>query len=135
MVLEGDFVPGVVDATNRLKPVDGYNVFPFPSINGSPESVVGGGDTSSMFKDIAGRAGADQVPRDAGGGEIWAKRGGFSSPNKNVDASVYPRPDDPQTTASALATRSRSASTCPTCSRRRSAARPARASGRSSRTS
>ena len=32
MVLEGDFVPGVVAAKNPLKPVSGYNVFPFPAI-------------------------------------------------------------------------------------------------------
>ena len=33
--------------------------------------------------------------------EIWAKRGGFSSPNKNVDSSVYPDPIQ-QTTAGAI---------------------------------
>src|SRR5215218_7079286 len=38
MVIEGDFVPGVV--TTTLKPITGYNVFDFPSINGSPiESI------------------------------------------------------------------------------------------------
>ena len=60
--------------------------------------------------------------------EIWAKRGGFSSPNKNVDTSVYP---DAITQDDRDATRERgdrSASTCPTCSRPRSAATSARAS-------
>ena len=32
MVIEGDFVPGVVASSNPLKPTTGYNVFPFPSI-------------------------------------------------------------------------------------------------------
>jgi alpha-glucoside transport system substrate-binding protein len=32
MVIEGDFVPGVVKTT--LKPETGYNVFPFPSVDG-----------------------------------------------------------------------------------------------------
>ena len=34
MVLEGDFVPGVVESP--LEPETGYNVFPFPAINDSP---------------------------------------------------------------------------------------------------
>ena len=33
--------------------------------------------------------------------EIWAKRGGFSSPNKKVDTSVYPDPIQ-ETTAGAI---------------------------------
>ena len=49
MVIEGDFVPGVVDSP--LEPETGYNVFAFPSINDSPPGVVGGGDLVSMFED------------------------------------------------------------------------------------
>ena len=49
MVLEGDFVPGV--ATVKAKPGTDYGEFPFPSINGSPPSVVIGGDTIVAFRD------------------------------------------------------------------------------------
>jgi alpha-glucoside transport system substrate-binding protein len=90
MVLEGDFVPGVVKTS--LKPVKDYNVFPFPSIKGSPPSVVGGGDIVVMFKDTpAARAFVTYLatPQAAA---IWARRGGFSSPNKKLSPGVYPDP-------------------------------------------
>src|SRR5439155_6121372 len=51
MVLEGDFVPGVVASSNPLKAVTGYNVFNFPSINGSKPAVMGAGDIVTMLRD------------------------------------------------------------------------------------
>jgi ABC-type glycerol-3-phosphate transport system substrate-binding protein len=103
MVAEGDFVPGVVASSNPLQPVDGYNVFPFPSVDGSSESVVGGGDTIMMFKDSPAAEALITYLTTAEAAEIWAKRGGFSSPNTNLDTSVYPD-EITKTTASALAT-------------------------------
>jgi ABC-type glycerol-3-phosphate transport system substrate-binding protein len=82
MVIEGDFVPGV--ATVKSKPQSGYNVFVFPSINGSPASVVGGGDTVMMFKDTPASEALINYLATPEAAEIWTKRGGFSSPNKNV---------------------------------------------------
>ena len=49
MVMEGDFVPGV--ATVKATPTTDYNVFTFPSINGSEPEVEIGGDTIVAFKD------------------------------------------------------------------------------------
>src|SRR5262249_35122992 len=50
-VIEGDFVPGVL-SSNPLKPVSGYNVYPFPQIGSGPKNVVeGGGDELMMFRD------------------------------------------------------------------------------------
>ena len=43
MVLEADFVEGEILNSTKAKPESGFNVFVFPSINGSPPSVVGGG--------------------------------------------------------------------------------------------
>jgi alpha-glucoside transport system substrate-binding protein len=103
MVAEGDFVPGVVASSNPLKPVDGYNVFAFPSVDGSSESVVGGGDTVIMFKDTPASEAIIKCLATPEASEAWAKRGGFSSPNKNLDTSVYPD-EITKTTASALAT-------------------------------
>jgi alpha-glucoside transport system substrate-binding protein len=103
MVAEGDFVPGVVASSNPLKPVDGYNVFAFPSVDGSSESVVGGGDTVMMFKDTPASEAIIKCLTTPEASEAWAKRGGFSSPNKNLDTSVYPD-EITKTTASALAT-------------------------------
>ncbi|MDH4345680.1 MAG: extracellular solute-binding protein [Thermoleophilia bacterium] len=88
MVLEGDFVPGVVEST--LEPETGYNVFTFPSIDGSAPAVVGGGDLFVQFKTSACGDAFMQYLTTADAAEIWAARGGFSSPNKNLDPSVYP---------------------------------------------
>jgi ABC-type glycerol-3-phosphate transport system substrate-binding protein len=99
MVIEGDFVPGVA-TTKGLKPFVDYNMFSFPSINGSPPSVVTGGDTVVMFKDSpAARAWITYLATPEAS-TIWAKRGGFTSPNRKVPLSAY---SDALTRASAKA--------------------------------
>jgi alpha-glucoside transport system substrate-binding protein len=101
-VIEGDFVPGVVESKTKLKPKTGYDVFPFPAIGDSGgASIVGGGDSIALFKDTpAGRALVQYLltPEAA---QIWAQRGGFSSPNKNLPESAYPD-DITRTTATAI---------------------------------
>jgi alpha-glucoside transport system substrate-binding protein len=101
MVLEGDFVPGVAGESNPLKPEEGFNVFPFPAINDSPASVVGGGDLVVMFKDNPVAKAFIEYLTTPEASEIWAKRGGFSSPNKKVAKTVYPDPIQ-ETTAGAI---------------------------------
>ena len=64
---------------------------------------------------------------------MWAGLGGYISPNKNVDISAYTDPVDQRAAQALIDAGDSCASTCPTCSRRRSAARPGRASGGSSR--
>ena len=69
MVIEADFVPGVVKTT--LKPETGYNVFTFPSVDGSPPSVVAKGNLIIIFRDTpAVRAFVEYLasPESA---EIW----------------------------------------------------------------
>jgi alpha-glucoside transport system substrate-binding protein len=88
MTFEGDFVPTA--ATVKAKPITGYNVFPFPSINGSAPAVVGGGDTVAMFKDTPAARALISYLATPEAATIWAKLGGFSSPNKGVPASAYP---------------------------------------------
>ncbi len=100
MVIEGDFVPGVVESP--LEPETGYNVFAFPSINDSPPSVVGGGDLAIMFNDTPAAQAFIEYLATPEAAEIWAGRGGFSSANQNVDSGVYPDPIT-ETTASAIA--------------------------------
>ena len=100
MVVIGDFAPGVTKTT--LKPVSGFNVFDFPSINGSQPSVVGGGDLFVEFKKSEAADAFLEYLTTTDAAEIWAKRGGFSSPNKNLDTSVYPD-EITKKTASALA--------------------------------
>jgi alpha-glucoside transport system substrate-binding protein len=101
-VIEGDFVPGVVATKTKLKPKTGYNVYPFPSVGDSGNAVVGGGDSIAMFKDTPASQALVTYLVSPEAATIWAKRGGFSSPNKNVDPSAYPD-DITRTTATAIA--------------------------------
>jgi alpha-glucoside transport system substrate-binding protein len=90
MVFEGDFVQGVIQDSSDAQPQEDFDVFTFPSVDDSGPSVMGGGDMVVMFNDTeAGRAFVQYLatPESA---EIWAERGGFSSPNQNVNADVYP---------------------------------------------
>ncbi len=100
MVLEGDFVPGVVASKNPLKAISGYNQFPFPSINGSKPAVMGGGDIVVMFKDSPAARALITYLASPQAATIWASRGGFSSPNKNVKPTAY---KDPINRATAIA--------------------------------
>ncbi|MBA3375241.1 MAG: extracellular solute-binding protein [Actinobacteria bacterium] len=88
MVIIGDFAPGVTETT--LEPETGYNVFTFPSIDGSGPSVVGGGDLFVQFKDSPAADAFLEYLTTPEAAEIWAERGGFSSPNQNIDLDVYP---------------------------------------------
>jgi alpha-glucoside transport system substrate-binding protein len=89
-VLEGDFVGSVISAETTAEPETGFNVFAFPEIKDSGPVVMGGGDVMVMFKDNpAARALMDYLATPEAA-EIWAAKGGFASPNKNVDPEVYP---------------------------------------------
>jgi alpha-glucoside transport system substrate-binding protein len=92
MVIEGDFVAGVAQTEAKAKPQTDFDFFDFPAIEGSGELVMGGGDMVIMFKDNpASRAFLEYLATPEAA-EIWAKRGGFSSPNKNVADDAYPDP-------------------------------------------
>ena len=100
-VIEGDFVPGVVASSNSLKPTTGYNVFAFPSVDGSGPTVVGGGDELMMFRDTPAIRALVTYLSTGEAQTIWAKLGGYSAPAKTVDASAYPD-DITRTTATAI---------------------------------
>ncbi len=88
MEIEGDFVPNDVKAD--VSPIKDYNVFAFPSIKSSTRSaIVGGGDTVIMLKDNAAARALISFLATSEAATIWANRGGFSSPNKNVKPSAY----------------------------------------------
>jgi len=87
MVIEGDFVPTAVETT--LEPETGYNVFTFPSIDGSPPSVIGAGDFVAMFKDSPAAQALVEYLTSTEAAEAWASRG-IGTPNKNVDESLFP---------------------------------------------
>ena len=100
MVIEGDFVPGV--ATVKASPGTGYGEFPFPSINGSPPSVVIGGDTIVAFRDSPAIQAFVKFLATPAAAAAWAKKGGFATGNKHMPTSVYPDATT-RATASAIA--------------------------------
>ncbi|MCW2952268.1 MAG: extracellular solute-binding protein family 1 [Conexibacter sp.] len=103
MVIEGDFVPGVVATKTKLRAGSGYSVFPFPAIgSGGANVVVGGGDSITVFRDTPAVRAFVTFLASPQGAEAWARRGGFSSPNKSVPASTYPD-DITRTVAAPLA--------------------------------
>lgn len=89
-VIEGDFVPGVVASSNKLKPVSGYNVFPFPAIGNTQNYVEGGGDELMAFRDTPAIRTLIKYLATGAAQTIWAKRGGYTAPAKTVPASAYP---------------------------------------------
>ena len=54
--------------------------------------MVGGGDSVIMFKDSEAAQALIEYLATPEAAEIWAKRGGYSSANKNVDESAYEDP-------------------------------------------
>jgi alpha-glucoside transport system substrate-binding protein len=102
MVIEGDFVPGVVSSKTKIKPKTGYDVFPFPAIGDATSDVVGGGDSIVMFKDTPAVEALVKFMATPEAAQAWVSRGGFSSPNKSVPESAYPD-DITRTTATAIA--------------------------------
>lgn len=90
MVFEGDFVAGVILDETGAEPITGFNLFPFPAIEGSPPSVVTAGDTAVMFTDSPVAQAFIRYLATPEAAEIWGEQGGFLSANQNVDTSVYP---------------------------------------------
>ncbi|MFD4349712.1 ABC transporter substrate-binding protein [Streptomyces coelicoflavus] len=88
MVYEGDFVQVNIGET-KAKVGTGAKVFPFPAV-GDTAPVVSGGDAAVVFKDSKASQALATWLASPDAAAIQAKLGGFLSPNKSVDASVYP---------------------------------------------
>lgn len=90
MAYGADFsVSAIETETNSVVGKDAL-FFPFPSIKGSPQAVVGGGDVVVMMKDTPGAKALIRFLATPEAAEIWASQGGMTSPNKGVDLSIYP---------------------------------------------
>jgi len=102
MTYEGDFVSGNITDLKKKVGTDA-KFFPFPSVDNGPKPVVGGGDAAVVLK--AGKDSATAMrfveflatPEAA---SVWAKAGGFLSPNKQVAPSAYTDPTLRQAAAS-----------------------------------
>ncbi|MEU8978264.1 extracellular solute-binding protein [Streptomyces sp. NPDC048309] len=88
MVFEGDFV-GVNIAETKAKIGTDAKVFPFPAV-GSKAPVVSGGDAAVLLKESKAGQALLTFLASPDAATIWAKLGGYLSPNKNVAASAYP---------------------------------------------
>jgi len=94
MTYEGDFVSGNVQALHKKVGTDA-NFFPFPAVDGGQAPVVGGGDAAVVLnkgKDKAAGMALVKYLASPQAAAIWAKAGGFISPNKAVPLTDYTDP-------------------------------------------
>jgi alpha-glucoside transport system substrate-binding protein len=101
ILFEGNFVGGIINGETQSKVGTDADFFDFPSIDGSPPAVMGGGDLAALLKDTEGGKELLRFLATPEAAEVWAGLGGFISPNKNVDVSAYTDPID-QRAAEAL---------------------------------
>ncbi|NGN65067.1 extracellular solute-binding protein [Streptomyces sp. A7024] len=99
MVFEGDFVASFIGDTKAEVGKDA-KLFPFPAV-GNESPVVSGGDAAVILKDNKASQAFLTFLASPDAAKIWAERGGFASPNKNLKISTYPN-DVQKTIAEAL---------------------------------
>ncbi|WP_433272039.1 ABC transporter substrate-binding protein [Actinosynnema sp. CS-041913] len=90
MVFEADFVASVISTNTKAKVGEDAKFFKFPSIGGSEDAVVAGGDVAVQLKDDAASTELMKFLASPEAGRVWAKLGGFLSPNKDIPAADYP---------------------------------------------
>jgi alpha-glucoside transport system substrate-binding protein len=90
MVFEGDFVAGVISGNTRAELGVDAGVFPFPAVGQPEPMVVAGGDAAVLMRRSAAGEAFIRYLADPQAAAIWAKLGGFVSPNINVGLAVYP---------------------------------------------
>jgi maltose-binding protein MalE len=92
MVLEGDFVAGVILSSTKAKPNSGFNVTSFPTITGGSgaSGVEVGGDLFVTFRDTPAIRAFVTFLASPAAAEAWAKLGGFASGNNKLNPSVFP---------------------------------------------
>ena len=90
MVFEGDFVAGVISGETRAQLGVDADVFPFPAVGRSGPMVVAGGDAAVLMRQSPAGDALIRYLASPQAAAIWAARGGFVSPNINLDLSAYP---------------------------------------------
>jgi ABC-type glycerol-3-phosphate transport system substrate-binding protein len=90
MVMEGDFVAGVLtDRTHQLIGTD-VDAVPFPAEHPGVPAIVGGGDVAVQMRRSPGAAELVRFLASPEAAAVWARAGGFLSANLELDLSVYP---------------------------------------------
>ena len=90
MVMEGDFVPGVLGDRGRARVGTDVDVFAFPGPEATDRGVVVGGDAAVLMQATPGGRALLEFLASTEAAEVWAGLGGFISPNQEVDLGAYP---------------------------------------------
>jgi alpha-glucoside transport system substrate-binding protein len=92
IVMEGDFVSGVILSSTKAKAGSGFNVAPFPSITPGADAgaVEISGDLFVTFRSNPAIQAFMKFVATAPAAAAWAKHGGFATGNHNVPLSVFP---------------------------------------------
>lgn len=92
MVFEGDFAASVIAKETSAKVGTDAKFFAFPAIGSSGKVVMGGGDVAVLMTSTAQGKELIKFLATPEAGDIWAKLGGFTSPNKDVPLASYADP-------------------------------------------
>ena len=90
MVCEGDFVASVIATRTRAAIGPDVDAFAFPGTYVGLPVLVGGGDVAVQLHRSAVAAALMRYLASPDAAAIWAARGGFISPNRDLDLTVYP---------------------------------------------
>jgi ABC-type glycerol-3-phosphate transport system substrate-binding protein len=90
MVMEADFVAGVISADTGAEIGVDADAFAFPCGQGPTPRVVGGGDLAVALRDSPAAQRLLHYLATPAAARVWAVRGGFLSPNLQLDLAVYP---------------------------------------------
>jgi alpha-glucoside transport system substrate-binding protein len=90
MVYEGDFVATSIQSSTKSKVGTDAKIFPFPQIGATAPGVETGGDAAVAFTDDKATMALMNFLATPAAGSVFAKTGGFLSPNKDVPLSDYP---------------------------------------------
>lgn len=94
MYFLGGFTQGfIAKQFPDLKPREDYDFFSPPTINPKyTGAITGGADVVVMFQDTPASRSFLKYMAMAKTWESWAKRGGYTSPNRSMILKVYPDP-------------------------------------------
>lgn len=90
MVYEGDFVAAVIRKDTAATVGQTARFFPFPGPVAESRRIVVGGDQAVAFRSDPTTMRFLRFLASAQAGEVWARRGGFLSPNGTVALDSYP---------------------------------------------
>lgn len=92
MVQEADFVAGVISARTTAQLGVDADAFPFPCGRSVVPTVVAGGDVAVALQASTAADGLLGYLASPASARVWARRGGFLTPNLELDLAAYPDP-------------------------------------------